>query len=37
MKKSKNIERRQNKAIDEKKMLLKDIEEYEDLKINALD
>ena len=33
MKRSKNIEKRRNKAIEEKKELLKDIEEYDDLKI----
>lgn len=36
MQKSKNVERRQNKAIEEKRKLLKDREEYEDLKINYL-
>jgi len=36
MQKSKNVERRQNKAIEEKRKLLKDREEYEDLKINFL-
>lgn len=33
MKRSKNIEKRRNKAIEEKQGLLKDIEEYDDLKI----
>ena len=33
MKRSKNIEKRRNKAIEDKKELLKDIEEYDDLKI----
>ena len=36
MKRSKNIEKRQNKAIQEKKQLLKNIEEYDDLKMHPL-
>lgn len=36
MKKSKNIEKRQNKAIQEKKNLLQDIEEYDDLSMHPL-
>lgn len=36
MKRSKNIEKRQNKAIQEKKGLLKNIEEYDDLKMHPL-
>ena len=36
MKRTKNIEKRQIQAIEEKKKLLKDIEEYDDLKINCL-
>ena len=36
MKRSKNIEKRQIQAIEEKKKLLKDIEEYDNLKINCL-
>lgn len=37
MKRSKSIEARQNKAIEEKRSLLKDIEEYDDLKMFPLD
>ncbi len=37
MKRSKNIEKRKNETIQEKKDLLKDVEEYEDLSMHPLD
>ncbi|MFR7592350.1 MAG: ribosomal protection-like ABC-F family protein [Longibaculum sp.] len=36
MKRSKSIEKRKNKSIEQKKGLLKDIEEYDDLKLSPL-
>lgn len=36
MKRSRAIEKRQQQAIEKKKTLLKDIEEYDDLKIHCL-